>query len=538
MTRDVPSLGEHQLSHLDQYGIAHVGAHVRPGDVIVGKVTPKNDASSGSEEKLLRAIFGDQASDVSESCLRVPAGMEGTVINVQIFTRNDLERDVRAQQLIEDRVDEATKHLKDARKILEKDVFARLHKHLLTCKYRNPQGKIIVITSALLAEVKRKHGSKYGWFDLPIGGKENRAQIAEFKAELTTIRNAINKQVKAKEKSLRRGDELPNGVLKVIKVFIALKRKLQPGDKMAGRHGNKGVVSRIVAVEDMPRMKDGTTVDVVLNPLGVPSRMNIGQVLEMHLGWAALGLGQRVSRILNKPSSAQECIAKIRDLFERMHKISNAANPYDRMSDEAVLAAAENMRKGVTLASPVFDGASEGQIKALLKLAYSDKVAAKMGLTETRCQAYLIDGQTGEDFERPVTVGVMNMLKLDHLVEDKMHARSTGPYSLVTQQPLGGKSQMGGQRVGEMEVWALEAYGAAHILQEMLTVKSDDVRGREATYQNILSGDARHDAGMPESFNVLAQELRALCLDITLESSKTPARPTVRYEFVKGKEKA
>ena len=537
LTRDIPTLSENQLAHLDSSGIAFIGSKVKPGDVIVGKVTPKSDAALGAEDKLLRAIFGDKSSDVSESCLRVPAGTAGTVIDVQVFTRSDTERDVRASQIVEARVREMRTQMKSASLILEDRIIAQAIKLLEGAKYINKKtGRLVLLHKINLESLVRTQG-RDRLFSLPV----DRAYVKllePLKNQLKTLRANTSRAMKAKEKILTRGDDLPHGVIRLVKVYVAVKRQLQAGDKMAGRHGNKGVVSRVVAVEDMPRLKDGTVVDVVLNPLGVPSRMNIGQVLEVHLGWAALGLGQRIAEILDATLTSQACVRKLRDLLGEICTVVQAANPYDQLSDHELLETAENYRKGFTLASPVFDGATEDQIRELLLLAYPDTVAESKGLTDSRLQAMVYDGQTGDQFERPVTVGVMNMLKLHHLVEDKMHARSTGPYSLVTQQPLGGKSQMGGQRVGEMEVWALEAYGAAHVLQEMLTVKSDDVRGREAAYQNILADDHKHEVGMPESFNVLAMELRALGLDITLERNPVPNQVARSSVNKNGKKKA
>ena len=519
LTRDIPTLGEHQLSHLDYSGVVSIGSKVKPGDVIVGKVTPKGETGLGPEEKLLRAIFGSKVDEVRESCLRVPAGMEGTVIDVQIFTRGESERDPHAQAIVDERIRESREQLEETKKILERELFDRLQSYLTGMVVPEPYtNRKVILNSEYLTNLCEKQGRR-SLLNLSFSSPKVMATLKQFKAELARIEDTIERSARKKEKSLSRGDDLPSGVLRVVKVYVAVKRVLQAGDKMAGRHGNKGVVSRVVPVEDMPRLKDGTSVDVVLNPLGVPSRMNLGQILEVHIGWAALGIGQRISDLLDSPESAASIAGSLRELYSEIYAIAGATNPFLDMQDADVLKVSGNYRKGLTLASPVFDGATEEQIRGLLKIAYPEEVAQLKGLTDSRLQANLYDGQTGDQFERPVTVGVMNMLKLHHLVEDKMHARSTGPYSLVTQQPLGGKSQMGGQRVGEMEVWALEAYGAAHILQEMLTVKSDDVRGREATYQNLLEGNQTHVVGIPESFNVLVQEIRALGMDISLENS-------------------
>jgi DNA-directed RNA polymerase subunit beta len=512
ITRDIPNLSEQQLARLDESGIVYVGAEVNPGDVLVGKVTPKGETTLTPEEKLLRAIFGEKASDVKDTSLRVDQGTNGTVIDVQVFTREGIVRDKRAQQIIDDELKRFRLDLNDQLRIVESDAFDRIEK-LLTGKAANggPNkiAKGTVITKDYLASV-----DKYHWFDIRPADDEAANQLESIKNANDQTRHTFDLGFEEKRKKLTQGDELPAGVLKMVKVYLAVKRRLQPGDKMAGRHGNKGVVSKIAAVEDMPYMADGTPVDIVLNPLGVPSRMNVGQVLEVHLGWAGKGIGQRIGNMLQ----AHAKVAEVRKFLDELYnKSEGKAEHLDELSDEQVLEMAKNLSHGVPFATPVFDGAAEEDVRAMLKLAYPDDIAARKGLTATRTQARLSDGRTGEEFERPVTVGYMHVLKLHHLVDDKMHARSTGPYSLVTQQPLGGKAQFGGQRFGEMEVWALEAYGASYILQEMLTVKSDDVNGRTKVYESIVKGEHAIEAGMPESFNVLVKEIRSLGIDIELE---------------------
>jgi DNA-directed RNA polymerase subunit beta len=501
ITRDISNLSEGQLARLDESGIVYIGAEVEAGDVLVGKVTPKGETQLTPEEKLLRAIFGEKASDVKDTSLRVPSGMSGTVIDVQVFTREGIERDKRAQQIIDDELARYRQDLNDQLRIVEDDTFGRIER-LLTNKIANGGPRKLVkgtkITKPYLVEVER-----HNWFDIRLASEEAAAQLEQLKASLEQQRVQFDAAFEAKKKKLTSGDELPPGVQKMVKVYLAVKRRLQPGDKMAGRHGNKGVISKIVPVEDMPHMADGTPMDVVLNPLGVPSRMNVGQILETHLGWAAKGLGKRIGDLLDAHTKA----ADLRKALTLVYNSSGASEEIDTLSDEEVIDLARNLRPGVPFATPVFDGAMEQEIKNMLDLA---------GLPRSG-QVTLFDGHTGEAFDRPVTVGYMHMLKLHHLVDDKMHARSTGPYSLVTQQPLGGKAQFGGQRFGEMEVWALEAYGAAYTLQEMLTVKSDDVSGRTKVYESIVKGEHRIDAGMPESFNVLVKEIRSLAIDIDLE---------------------
>jgi DNA-directed RNA polymerase subunit beta len=513
ITRDIPNLAEQQLNRLDDSGIIYVGAEVLPGDVLVGKVTPKGETTLTPEEKLLRAIFGEKASDVKDTSLRVDQGSQGTVIDVQVFTREGITRDKRAQQIIDDELKRFRLDLNDQLRIVEADAFDRIEK-LLTGKIANGGPKKLskgtTIDKAYLADVE-----KYHWFDIRPADDDVAAQLESIKNSMEQTRHSFDLAFEEKRKKLTQGDELPAGVLKMVKVYLAVKRRLQPGDKMAGRHGNKGVVSKIVPVEDMPYMADGTPADIVLNPLGVPSRMNVGQVLEVHLGWAGKGIGQRIGDMLQQEAKASE----MRAFLETVYNHTGKKETLSELSDADVMEMAENLTNGVPFATPVFDGASEDEIRAMLKLAYPDDIAAKKGLTETRTQAQLYDGRTGDAFERKTTVGYMHFLKLHHLVDDKMHARSTGPYSLVTQQPLGGKAQFGGQRFGEMEVWALEAYGASYILQEMLTVKSDDVQGRTKVYESIVKGEHSIEAGMPESFNVLVKEIRSLGIDIELERS-------------------
>ncbi|MBE7523739.1 MAG: DNA-directed RNA polymerase subunit beta [Burkholderiales bacterium] len=501
ITRDISSLGESQLGRLDEAGIVYIGAEVEAGDVLVGKVTPKGETQLTPEEKLLRAIFGEKASDVKDTSLRVPSGISGTVIDVQVFTREGIERDKRAQQIIDDELKGYRKDLNDQLRIVENDQFARIEK-MLVGKTVNGGPKRIAkgtkITKEYLEGVNR-----HDWFEIRLAGEDSAQQLEAMKDSLAKLREQFDAMFELKKKKLTQGDELPPGVQKMVKVYVAVKRRLQPGDKMAGRHGNKGVVSKIVPVEDMPYMADGMPVDIVLNPLGVPSRMNVGQILEVHLGWAAKGLGRRIDEVLK----AQAKVAEVRELLEAVYNSEGRHEALDALDDAETMRLAANLRGGVPFATPVFDGATEEEIKSMLSLA---------GLPSSG-QVRLHDGRTGEAFDREVTVGYMHMLKLHHLVDDKMHARSTGPYSLVTQQPLGGKAQFGGQRFGEMEVWALEAYGAAYTLQEMLTVKSDDVNGRTKVYENIVKGEHKIEAGMPESFNVLVKEIRSLAIDVDMQ---------------------
>jgi DNA-directed RNA polymerase subunit beta len=501
ITSDIPNVGEAALSKLDEAGIAFVGAEVKPGDILVGKVTPKSETQLTPEEKLLRAIFGEKASDVKDTSLRVPSGMIGTVIDVQVFTRDGVKKDSRAKAIEEAELDRFRKDLLDQQRIMEEDAYARVETLLMGKQAAGGPNKLKAgdkITKGYLAELDREK-----WFEIRLKNDDAQSQLEAIAEQLKQMHTDMEKRYEEKKAKITQGDDLAPGVLKMVKVYLAVKRRVQPGDKMAGRHGNKGVISRIVPVEDMPYSEDGTSVDIVLNPLGVPSRMNVGQVLETHLGWAAKGLGIKIGKMLD----AQQKLADLRKFLDQVYNTSGKKEDLDSFSDEEILELAHNLRGGVPMATPVFDGAHESEIKAMLKLA---------DLPESG-QTTLYDGRTGDAFERQVTVGYMHMLKLNHLVDDKMHARSTGPYSLVTQQPLGGKAQFGGQRFGEMEVWALEAYGAAYTLQEMLTVKSDDVQGRTKMYKNIVDGDHHMEAGMPESFNVLLKEIRALGIDIELE---------------------
>ena len=513
ITRDISNLSESQLSRLDESGIVYIGAEVQAGDTLVGKVTPKGETQLTPEEKLLRAIFGEKASDVKDTSLRVPSGMSGTVIDVQVFTREGIQRDKRAQSIIDDELKRYRLDLNDQLRIVENDAFSRIER-MLAGKVANGGPKRLAkgaeITADYLAEVDR-----WQWFEIRLADETAASQLEALKESIEQKRHQFDLDFEEKRKKLTQGDELPPGVLKMVKVYLAVKRRLQPGDKMAGRHGNKGVVSRIVPVEDMPHMADGTPADIVLNPLGVPSRMNVGQILETHLGWAAKGIGLRIGEMLKAQQSAET----IRGLLRKIYTDPGQRAGVDGLSDAEVLELAGNLRNGVPFATPVFDGATEPEIREMLDIAFpdDDPRTQLLGFTPSKTQVTLYDGRTGEAFDRRVTVGYMHMLKLHHLVDDKMHARSTGPYSLVTQQPLGGKAQFGGQRFGEMEVWALEAYGAAYTLQEMLTVKSDDVNGRTKVYENLVKGEHTIDAGMPESFNVLVKEIRSLGIDIDLE---------------------
>ena len=516
ITRDISNLSENQLANLDESGIIYIGAEVEAGDVLVGKVTPKGETQLTPEEKLLRAIFGEKASDVKDTSLRVPSGMSGTVIDVQVFTREGIERDKRAQQIIDDELKRYKKDLADQMRIVENDAYERLER-LLTGKVANGGPKKLAkgtkITRQYLQDVER-----HSWFDIRLAADEVSQQMEQLQESLKQTQVLFDKAFEEKRKKLTQGDELPPGVQKMVKVYLAVKRRLQPGDKMAGRHGNKGVISKITPVEDMPYMADGTPVDIVLNPLGVPSRMNVGQILETHLGWAAKGLGTRIGELLKD----QQNVAAVRGFLDKVYNGSGRVEDLDSLTDEEVIELGEHLTAGVPFATPVFDGATEAEIRQMLDLAYpnDDERTKKIGFTPSKTQVILHDGRSGDPFERSVTVGYMHMLKLHHLVDDKMHARSTGPYSLVTQQPLGGKAQFGGQRFGEMEVWALEAYGAAYTLQEMLTVKSDDTEGRRKVYESIVKGDHRIEAGMPESFNVLVKEIRSLAIDIDLDHNR------------------
>jgi DNA-directed RNA polymerase subunit beta len=502
ISSDIPNVGEAALNKLDEAGIVYVGAEVHAGDILVGKVTPKGETQLTPEEKLLRAIFGEKASDVKDTSLRVPTGTKGTVIDVQVFTRDGVERDTRALAIEKMQLDEIRKDLNEEFRIVEGATFERLRFALVGAVAEGGAGlkKGTEISNEYLDGLE--HGQ---WFKLRMSDDALNEQLEKAQAYLSDRRQLLDDKFEDKKRKLQQGDDLAPGVLKIVKVYLAIKRRIQPGDKMAGRHGNKGVVSVIMPVEDMPHDANGTPVDIVLNPLGVPSRMNVGQILESHLGLAAKGLGEKINRMLEEQRKIVELRAFLNELY---NEIGGRQEDLDSFSDQEILDLASNLRAGVPMATPVFDGAKEAEIKAMLKLA---------DLPESG-QMRLLDGRTGNQFERPTTVGYMYMLKLNHLVDDKMHARSTGSYSLVTQQPLGGKAQFGGQRFGEMEVWALEAYGAAYTLQEMLTVKSDDVNGRTKMYKNIVDGDHRMEAGMPESFNVLIKEIRSLGIDIELET--------------------
>ena len=503
ITADIPNVGEVALSRLDESGIVHIGAEVSAGDILVGKVTPKGETQLTPEEKLLRAIFGEKASDVKDTSLRVPTSTKGTVINVQVFTRDGLEKDQRSLDIERAELNQFRKDLNDEYRIVENATLGRLFTALDGAKVFKAEG--LKKGEPLTAEAVANYSSE-DWFSVRMEKAELNDQIDAAKAQLAARRTNLDERFEEKRGKLQSGDDLAPGVLKTVKVYLAVKRRIQPGDKMAGRHGNKGVISVIKPIEDMPYDENGEPVDIVLNPLGVPSRMNVGQILETHMGMAAKGLGVKIDAMIKQ----QAKVAEIRKFLQEIYDVGDTVYGTDlkELSDVEVLELASNLRKGVPIATPVFDGANEVELKQLLELA---------GLHESG-QTALFDGRTGDKFDRPVTVGYMYMLKLNHLVDDKMHARSTGSYSLVTQQPLGGKAQFGGQRFGEMEVWALEAYGAAYTLQEMLTVKSDDVAGRTKMYKNIVDGDHRMEPGMPESFNVLVKEVRSLGINMELEN--------------------
>ena len=502
ITADIPNVSESLLGKLDESGIVYVGAEIKPNDILVGKVTPKGETQLSPEEKLLRAIFGEKASDVKDTSLRVPSGIEGTVIDVRVYTRDGIDKDDRSLDIEKEQIELVKKDIADQLRIYENDILFRV-KNLILNKVSeggpNNLKKGDKVTNDYLNDL-----DKSNWLDIRIRDEKINVQLEKLSAQLTKQKKSLEETLEKQEAKISAGGDLLPGVLKIIKVYLAVKRRLQPGDKMAGRHGNKGVISMIVPVEDMPHMEDGTPVDVILNPLGVPSRMNVGQVLETHLGWAAKGLGIKIGKMLDDNTS----VKNIRAFLETVYSVgANEKTKLSSFSDEEVLNLANNLRAGVPMATPVFDGANENEIKEMLELAD----------LPVSGQSKLIDGRTGEYFDRDITVGYMNVLKLNHLVDDKMHARSTGPYSLVTQQPLGGKAQFGGQRFGEMEVWALEAYGAGFTLQEMLTVKSDDVSGRNKMYKNIVDDTQNIDAGMPESFNVLMKEIKSLGINIELE---------------------
>jgi DNA-directed RNA polymerase subunit beta len=517
VTRDIPNVGEEALKDLDESGIVRIGAEVKPGDILVGKITPKGETQLSPEEKLLRAIFGEKAGDVRDSSLRVPPGVAGIVINARVFSRKGTEKDERSKD-IEDQERVRLEKMRDEEiKILRDSFYRQIKKQLgkltTTGKLVDDKGKVLVqkgtlLDDAILAEIPHKY-----WPDLPVEGVEEITQKVRELEEIVTLRED---HFRDKIDRLSKGDELPPGVIKMVKVYIAIKRKLQVGDKMAGRHGNKGVISRILPEEDMPYLQDGTPVDVVLNPLGVPSRMNVGQILETHLGWGARVLGAQLRYMLEEKFGVNAMRDHVKKIFDGDEDLAKLVS---KLSEEDVRQIATKLRGGVHYASPVFDGAQETQIKNTLALA---------GLP-TSGQTVLFDGRTGEAFDQEVTVGVMYVLKLHHLVDDKIHARSIGPYSLVTQQPLGGKAQFGGQRLGEMEVWAMEAYGTAYALQEFLTVKSDDVQGRTRMYEAIVKGEYNLEPGLPESFNVLIKELQALCLNVELTDAVPPREGRVEH---------
>ena len=504
ITRDIPNVGEDALRNLDEAGIVYIGAEVNPGDILVGKITPKGESPMTPEEKLLRAIFGEKASDVRDTSLKLPPGASGTVVEVRVFNRHGIEKDERALAIEREEIEALAKDRDDELFILERNVYDRLQE-LLNGKIAASGPKDISsetkITEALLEDVPRSQ-----WWQIALKNDKAMSEVEALKKQFEDSRAALEARFEDKVDKLQRGDELPPGVMKMVKVYVAVKRKLQPGDKMAGRHGNKGVISRIMPVEDMPYLEDGTPVDIVLNPLGVPSRMNVGQILETHLGWACSGLGKQVSDAI----TAYEQSGDATQVKQTLSGIYEGDKGVEGLSEGEAVEMSYTLRKGVPMATPVFDGAVEEDIVDVLSNAGMDASG----------QVVLRDGRTGEVFDRKVTVGYIYMLKLHHLVDDKIHARSIGPYSLVTQQPLGGKAQFGGQRFGEMEVWALEAYGAAYTLQEMLTVKSDDVAGRTKVYEAIVKGDDAFEAGIPESFNVLVKEIRSLGLNVELTESK------------------
>jgi DNA-directed RNA polymerase subunit beta len=506
ITRDIPNVSEEALKNLDEAGIVYIGAEVQAGDILIGKITPKGESPMTPEEKLLRAIFGEKASDVRDTSLRVPPGVQGTVVEVRVFNRHGVEKDERAQAIEREEIERLAKDRDDEQAILDRNVYARLGELVHNKKaVAGPKGfkKDTKLDKETLAHYPRSQ-----WWSFAFSNDSLMSEIEAMRRQYDESKKGLEQRFLDKVEKLQRGDEMPPGVMKMVKVFVAVKRKIQPGDKMAGRHGNKGVVSKIVPVEDMPFLEDGTSVDIVLNPLGVPSRMNVGQILETHLGWACAGLGKQVEAAVEAYRKAHDA-KRLRRAVEKIYGKGSAAA---ELEDDDLVEMAGSLTRGVPIATPVFDGAKEGDIEDMLELAGLDKSG----------QVTLYDGRSGEAFDRKVTVGYIYMLKLNHLVDDKIHARSIGPYSLVTQQPLGGKAQFGGQRFGEMEVWALEAYGAAYTLQEMLTVKSDDVAGRTKVYEAIVRGDDTFEAGIPESFNVLVKEMRSLGLNVELASKRAP----------------
>jgi DNA-directed RNA polymerase subunit beta len=511
ITRDIPNVSEEALKNLDEAGIVYIGAEVNPGDILVGKITPKGESPMTPEEKLLRAIFGEKASDVRDTSLKLPPGVSGTVVEVRVFNRHGVEKDERAMAIEREEIERLAKDRDDELAILDRNVYGRLKDvlmHKVVAKGPKTVKKDAKITEALLDEVARSH-----WWEIALKNEKAMAEVEAIRRQYEEAKKRLEQRFVDKVDKLQRGDELPPGVMKMVKVFVAVKRKIQPGDKMAGRHGNKGVISQIVPIEDMPYLEDGAPIDIVLNPLGVPSRMNVGQILETHLGWACRGLGHKIGEALEVYYQSHK-VKPLKDLLKTIYGDDKAVAA---LKDDHLIEVSEDLRAGVPVATPVFDGAHEGDVTSLLEAAGLDSSG----------QVTLFDGRTGTPFERKVTVGYIYMLKLHHLVDDKIHARSIGPYSLVTQQPLGGKAQFGGQRFGEMEVWALEAYGAAYTLQEMLTVKSDDVAGRTKVYEAIVRGDDTFEAGIPESFNVLVKEMRALGLNVELVQPR-PEEPPVR----------
>ena len=499
ISADIPNVGDTALSKLDEDGIVYIGAEVKAGDILVGKVTPKGETQLSPEEKLLRAIFGEKASDVKDSSLRVSSGADGTVIDVHVFTRDGIEKDGRTQDIEESQLAYIQKDIDDELKILEEAAFSRLENILVGKKVVSGKG---LTKGSTLKQTDLEALDKADWFKIRLANESANNQIENIETSLKEYKEDLELAFGKRKDKVTGGDDLAPGVLKIVKVYLAIKRRIQPGDKLAGRHGNKGVISVIMPVEDMPYDVNGEPVDIVLNPLGVPSRMNVGQVLETHLGWAAKELGQKIGQMIDDGLKASEIKPLLSDIYEK-----NGSQDLSSLKDIEVMELASNLREGVPMATPVFDGAKEEEVKSMLELA---------GLPRNG-QTQLYDGRTGEKFDRETTIGYMYILKLNHLIEDKMHARSTGSYSLVTQQPLGGKAQFGGQRFGEMEVWALEAYGAAHTLQEMLTVKSDDVAGRTKVYKNLVDGNFEMEPGIPESFNVLTKEIRSLGIDLDLE---------------------
>jgi DNA-directed RNA polymerase subunit beta len=514
ITRDIPNVSEEALKNLDEAGIVYIGAEVHPGDILVGKITPKGESPMTPEEKLLRAIFGEKASDVRDTSMRMPPGTYGTVVEVRVFNRHGVEKDERAMAIEREEIERLAKDRDDEQAILDRNVYGRLA-DMIDGKVAaaGPKGfkKGTTISRELMTEYPRSQ-----WWQFAVEDEKLQGELEALRGQYDESKKLLEARFMDKVEKVQRGDEMPPGVMKMVKVFVAVKRKIQPGDKMAGRHGNKGVVSRILPVEDMPFLEDGTHADIVLNPLGVPSRMNVGQILETHLGWACAGMGKKIGELLDVYRKTAN-IEPLRETLEHIYPDNDRNEPIRSYDDDSVVMLANQVKRGVSIATPVFDGAVEADINAML----TDAGLATSG------QSTLYDGRTGEPFDRQVTMGYIYMLKLHHLVDDKIHARSIGPYSLVTQQPLGGKAQFGGQRFGEMEVWALEAYGAAYTLQEMLTVKSDDVAGRTKVYEAIVRGDDTFEAGIPESFNVLVKEMRSLGLNVELDDTRDAEQPAL-----------